>query len=502
MIRCARCDTENPPEAQFCMRCGAPLAHRCPVCGTENPLDAQFCLHCGAPLGAAVAAERRVVSVLFADLVGSTPLVNRLDPERMRRIIAEYFSSMREEIQRRGGTVEKFIGDAVMAVFGLPAAHEDDPERAIRSALAMQERMPALNARLAADLHIRIGISTGEVVADPRAVASGEFMATGEVVNLAARLQQQAPPDSIVVDERTYAATRLAAQYEPLPPAGGGDFATRPRWQVLGIVDRPAAKGLRAPLVGRNDEIQFLLALYRRVAEGRRHHLVTIVGSAGVGKTRLVEELLQILSAASDPPHMLRGRCPAYGEGLTYWPLAEMLKQECGIKDNDPAPISSEKLRSGILRVCEPLFGTGEAERIAGDLATVLGMEIPRNYEALWRERLQALKLTVESRPVGPREPRGGERSMGDLLLRSFRSFLIARTQAQPLVLIFEDLHWAEESLLDLVEHLALRGVDAPILTSAWRGPNCWSGTPTGAGVFVTIRRSPSLRCRTISAGG
>src|SRR3989337_1205667 len=217
MIRCPRCDTLNPSEAQFCMRCGTPLMQHCAVCGAENPLDAHFCLRCGAPLRGAQAPERRVVSVLFADLVGSTSMTGRLDPEAMRRIIGDYFAAMREEIQRHGGTVEKFIGDAVMAVFGLPAAHEDDPERAVRAALAMQQRMAALNTRLAADLHIRIGISTGEVVADLRAVDAGEFMGPGEVVNLAARLQQAAPPDGIVGDDRTYSANRLAIQFASLP---------------------------------------------------------------------------------------------------------------------------------------------------------------------------------------------------------------------------------------------------------------------------------------------
>jgi len=482
MIRCPRCDTLNPAEAQFCMRCGTPLVQHCAVCGAENPLDAHFCLRCGAPLRGAQAPERRVVSVLFADLVGSTSMTGRLDPEAMRRIIGDYFAAMREEIQRHGGTVEKFIGDAVMAVFGLPAAHEDDPERAVRAALAMQQRMAALNTRLAADLHIRIGISTGEVVADLRAVDAGEFMVTGEVVNLAARLQQAAPPDGIVGDDRTYSATRLAIQFAPLPPAVEGDFADRNRWQVTGLAERPAGKGLRAPLVGRDDEMQFLQALYRRAVEGRRHHLVTIIGSAGVGKTRLVEELLHVLSSSAEPPRVLRGRCPAYGEGLTYWPLAEMLKQECGIKDNDPAPTVGEKLHARVLHVCGPVFGPEESERIAADLATVLGVEVPRDHEGLWRERLQALKLAVEGVTVSPRDRAAGERPAGDALLRAFRSLLLAIAQSRPLLVVFEDLHWAEESLLDLVENLALRGVDAPVLNLCLARPELLERHPDWGG--------------------
>jgi class 3 adenylate cyclase/tetratricopeptide (TPR) repeat protein len=483
VIRCARCDMENPPEAQFCMRCGAALTRSCPACGTDNPRDADFCLRCGTPLAEGSSAERRVLSILFADLIGSTPLTNRLDPEPMRRIIAEYFSAMREEVERHGGIVEKFIGDAVMAVFGLPATHEDDPERAVRAAVAMQQRMPALNVRLDADLHIRIGISTGEVVADPRAVQSGEFMVTGEVVNLAARLQQHAASDSIAVDERTYGATKLATLYRPLPPAADGEFAGRPRWQVVGLAERPAAKGLRSSLVGRDDEMHFLRALYRRVVEGRQHHLVTVIGSAGVGKTRLVEELLLVLGDAADPPQVLRGRCPAYGEGLTYWPLAEMLKQEGDIKDNDAAHTVSEKLRTSIQRVCGPLFGREESERIAQDLASVLGVEFPQDDEVLRRDRLQGLKLAVEGRPADSGDVRAaGERPTSDLLLRAVRSFLMAKAQARPLLLIFEDLHWAEESLLDLVEHLALRGVDAPVLTLCLARPELFERHPEWGG--------------------
>ena len=489
-VRCSRCGAENPPDAQFCMRCGTPLAQRCPVCGTDNPLDAHFCLRCGAPLQGAVAVERRMVSVLFADLVGSTPLTRTLDAEPMRRLVADYFAAMREEIQWYGGTVEKFIGDAVMAVFGLPAAHEDDPERAVRAALAMQQRIPALNGRLNADLRMRIGIATGEVVADLRAVAAGEFMATGEVVNLAARLQQDAPPDAVVVDERTHAVTRASAQYRPLPPTTDGDFAGRPRWQVVALAERPVVKGLRAPLVGRGDEMQFLLALHRRVVEGQRHHLVTITGTAGVGKTRLVEEFVDVLRSAPDAPQVLRGRCPAYGEGLTYWPLAEMLRQECGIKDNDPAPAVIEKLRACILEVCAPVFGQAESDRIATDLATVLGVQLPPDYEAVWRDRLQALKLAVEGRPVTSRDVRLSERQAGDVILRAFRSYLVAGARRRPLLLIFEDLHWAEESLLELVEHLALRGVDAPVLTLCLARPELLERHPDWGG---RIRNYTSL---------
>src|SRR2546427_2751083 len=183
---------------------------RAPRGATTDPPQAQFCMQCGTLLQGTGAAERRVVTVLFADLVGSTRLTKQLDPEPMRTLIARFFAAMREEIARYGGTIEKFIGDAVMAVFGMPAAHEGDPARAVRAALAMQRRMASLNAELDADLHLRIAITTGEVVADLLAAAAGQFMVTGEVVNFAARLQAQAPPDGIVMDDRTCEATRHA----------------------------------------------------------------------------------------------------------------------------------------------------------------------------------------------------------------------------------------------------------------------------------------------------
>lgn len=446
------------------MRCATKLSQSCPVCETDNPLGAHFCLNCGTALAPATSAERRVVSVLFADLVGSTHLAARLDPEPMRAIVVEYFSAIREDVEQHGGTVEKFIGDAAMAVFGLPTAHEDDPERAVRAAAAMQRRLRASGVPLGA-LHIRVGISTGEVIADPQAARSGEFMVTGEVVNLAARLQEQAPPDAIVVDERTHTATKFIAQYQPLPPIGEGDFAARPRFQILELIDHSAAKRLRAALVGRRDEVQFLVALYRRMKESRKHHLVTVIGPAGVGKTRLIEEVLKALSDGPDSPQVLRGRCPAYGEGLTYWPLAEMLKQECAIKDSDPSAIASDKLEAGILRVCAPLFGPEKSRDLLTGLAPVLGLKAPG--------RPSSLPDTREA---------GDPRVSGDILLRALKTFFTAKARPQPLVLLFEDLHWGEESLLELLERLAIHGADAPILTLCLARPDLQERHPEWGG--------------------
>jgi len=437
-------------------------------------------MRCGTPLVRTGAAERRVVTVLFADLAGSTRLTRELDPEPMRTLIGRFFAAMREEIGRYGGTVEKFIGDAVMAVFGLPAAHEDDPERAVRAALAMQRRLAGLNVELETDLHLRIAVATGEVVADPLAAATGQFMVTGEIVNFAARLQSQAPPDGIVIDERTAEAIRHVILSKALPVPETGEFGGWPRFVVTGLLDRPPARRLQAELVGRDEELQFLQAIFRRVVEGRHAHLVTVLGPAGVGKSRLIEEFLRVLKHGDAPPQVLRGRCPAYGEGLTYWPLAEMVKQECDIKDNDPAATAGQKLRDGVLRVCGPVLGPEESEIIADDLASVVGTEIPRDYDTLWRTRLARLKTLVEGRPAAVRDPSVGSetRHSSEVVLHSLRTFLYAKAATGPLVLVFEDLHWAEESLLELLERLMARG-DAPILIVCLARPELLERHPT-----------------------
>ena len=438
-------------------------------------------MQCGTLLQGTGAAERRVVTVLFADLVGSTRLTKQLDPEPMRTLIARFFAAMREEIARYGGTIEKFIGDAVMAVFGMPAAHEDDPERALRAALAMQRRMVSLNADLETDLHLRIAIATGEVVADLLAAAAGQFMVTGEVVNFAARLQTQAPPDGIVMDERTCEATRHAIAYEMLPLVESAEFGARPRFRVIGLTNKPPTRRLQAEMIGRDEEMQFLQALYRRVVEGRHPHLVTVIAAAGIGKTRLVEEFLQRLTHHDPPPHVLRGRCPAYGEGLTYWPLLEMLKQECDITDYDPVPVAGQKLHDVVLRVCEPVLGRDESEMVADDLATMAGTEIPRDYNTLWKTRLARLKTLAEGRPVAVRDPSVGSetRHSSEVVLHALRGFLYARARNEPLVLVFEDLHWAEQSLLELLERLTARGGEAPLLILCLARPDLLERYPT-----------------------
>ncbi len=456
-VTCTQCGKENPPQARFCMFCAARL--------TQD-----------APVNAAASTERRVVSIVFADIVGSTSLAARMDAESVRDIIAAFFSAMRDEVSQYGGIVEKFVGDAVMAVFGLPQMHEDDAERAVRTAAAMQNRMTSVREQVG-DLHIRIGIGTGEVVADADAARSGEFMVTGETVNLAARLQQEAPPDAIVVDERTRSATMAIARYEPLPAPLTGVFANKPRWRMTGIVEHPKTKGLRAPLLGRTDEVQLLLALYQRVVEREQHHLVTLIGNAGVGKTRLAEEVLERISRGHLPAFILRGRCPAYGDGLTYWPLAEMVKHECHILDSDSYTVAREKLEAGIRRVCDPVWGPAESGAIVANFGAILGLRSADRHASL------------------PDLREGGDpRSSGQNLLRSFRAFLSAKARSRPLVLLFEDLQRGEKSLLELLEHLTSHGVDAPILMVCLARPELFERWPEWGGRirnYTTISLAP-----------
>src|SRR2546422_8376752 len=339
-IRCPQCGTTNPLQAQFCMRCGTALVQRCPTCGRANPSGAQFCLQCGAPLQGTGAAERRVVTVLFADLAGSTRVTRQLDPEPMRALIARFFAAMREEITRYGGTVEKFIGDAVMAAFGVPFAHEDDPERALRAALRMMRRLEELNGDLErtheVSLQIRVGINTGEVLA-ATAPGPGEAMVTGDAVNAAARFQAIADPGAILVSERTADAVRgFSFEDKGLHELKG----KRERVRALRLVEETGlgsrgVPGLSAPMVGRDTELEVLRSVYERVVGERRPHLVTLYGDAGVGKSRLTGEFLAWSEASEPAPQILRGRCLPYGDGITYWPLAEILKGHAGILDSD-----------------------------------------------------------------------------------------------------------------------------------------------------------------------
>ena len=356
--------------------------------------------------------ERKLATVLFVDLVDSSEFVANSDPEIVRRRVNRYFERVSHCIEAHGGIVEKFAGDAVMAAFGIPRAHEDDGERALRAALAILDAVHDL------DLEARVGVEAGEVVVGE---AESTF-ATGEAVNLAARLQQEAAPGEILVGPGAYGLTFGAIELE-----SGGSRALRgrreplPVWRALSARDgaRPLSS-LSAPLIGRDAELELLQNTFDRAVRDRRAHLFTIYGEAGVGKSRLAREFVAGLDGAT----VLAGRCLPYGEGITYWPLAEMVKAAAGISDDDPIDEAHEKL----LVSCED-------EEVADLLGLASGV-----LEAVEGQRSQ-------------QEIAWGAREWAETLAR-----------AQPLVLAFEDIHWAEEPLLELIEHLSTWVREAPLL--------------------------------------
>ena len=520
-MRCPNCQTINPPEARFCMECGNRLLD-CPNCQTVNFPQARFCIECGAALvdearderrtiplpemnalerstatrypvtsnGQHVAAhsasasrlsapgERRVVTIMFADITGSTPLADRLDPEDMRAILASYFNLMAEQIRRHGGTVEKYIGDAVMAVFGAPVAHEDDPDRAIRAALDMQTALNTFNAhRLAHDpettrLQMRIGINTGEVAAPGARSSRQDFLITGDAVNVAARLQQVATPDTILVGERTYLAAREVFEFRGLAPlqVKGKDRPLH-AWVVqglhtrnLGIVQHPRGiEGLQAPLVGRALELTLIHATYARVRDARHPHLITLLGAPGIGKSRLVREFIEREIEAARcttcdetpvEPRVLQGHCPPYGEGITYWPLVEILRSLIGVSGDE----SGEELENRFVDfVRESLRKAKRSE----DVSLVAGVLLQSIGHGLRGENSRGTRREIQRSTLNKDLDKGGPQAA---LQRACRILLEAIAQVQPLILVIDDVQWADEALLDLLEYLTGRISDFPIL--------------------------------------
>ena len=361
MQACGNCGTDNPEGARFCMSCGNALAR------TLSQLrDARSgrgaLLHVRAasrsrltrprrrpqppPAPAPTPAselpeERRQVTVVFADLSGYTAVAERMDPEAVKSLVDRALRRLGEEVDRFGGRVDKYIGDNVMAVFGAPIAHEDDAERAVRAALGMQDAMTEINESLGAthgvNLALRVGVNTGEVVAG--AVGDG-YTVIGDTVNVAARLQSAAQPGSVTVGERTFRATSQAIDYTQLEPltlkgkaAASGRHGRRPgRWHASS--PRRTSFG-ETPLVGRDDKLELLRSVYDRVERERRAHLVTVIGQAGVGKSRLRQELERLLGQRHPPPTFREGRCLPYGSGIVYWALGEVIRAEAGIVDGD-----------------------------------------------------------------------------------------------------------------------------------------------------------------------
>src|SRR6185436_12112795 len=426
---------------RFCPTCGSALGRTCPTCGEPVAVDARFCQSCGSPLegstpGAGI--ERKLVTVLFADVTGSTTLGEQLDPERLRSVMEAYFTAMRHEIEAEGGTVEKFIGDAVMAAFGVPTAHEDDPSRAMRAGLRMLARLPQVNRSLESDhgvtLQIRIGLHTGEVLAtvDPQ---PGEAMVTGDAVNAAARLQGAAEPGELLASERTIRAARGFAVADRGQLELRGKQERVHAFAVLEETGGPTRglPGFQAPMVGRDAELDVLRSVYERAEHERRPHLVTIYGEAGVEKSRLTREFLSWADAREPRPITLAGRCIPYGDGITYWPLAEILKAHASILDSDPTDLAIEKVRKAG-RDLLTLEVSADPARATAALAYTIGLQDP----------------DVSFASLEPKDVRTEVHA-------AWRSFFTALGGEEPVVVVIEDIHWADPALLDLLEELTDR---------------------------------------------
>jgi class 3 adenylate cyclase len=432
----------------------------CTNCGRKNPDDASFCAHCGSPLGepaGSVREERKVITVLFADLVGFTSRSEQLDPEDVRATLTPYFARLREELERRGGTVEKFIGDAVMAVFGAPAAHEDDPERAVRAALAIRDALAEMNEQDPdMDLHVRVGVNTGEALVSLGASPlHGEGMAAGDVVNTAARLQTSAPVDGILVGETTYRATERAIEFrgaDAVEAKGKSEPITA--WEAVEARSRygvDITRRVDTVLVGRERE----LALLRDALDRARHQdepqLVTLVGEPGIGKSRLVHELFGHIEGMPELITWRQGRCLPYGDGVSYWALGEMVKAESGILETDPDVEAAAKLDR---MVTELIADTDEREWVNRHLRPLVGLA---------QERGSGEEASNE----GP---------------AAWRRFLEALAERRPTVLIFEDLHWADDGLLDFLDYLIDWTRDVPLLVLCTARPELVTRRPDWGG--------------------
>ena len=475
---CANCGTENSAGRRFCGGCAAPLEQLCPSCGSANEPGMRFCGACAHPLSAAVpqatpvspapapqpaVAERRLVSVLFADLVGFTTLSESRDAEEVRELLSRYFDESKRLIALYGGTVEKFIGDAVMAVWGTPTATEDDAERAVRAALDLVAAVAALGDEIGSPLRARAGVLTGEAAVTLG--AQGEGMVAGDLVNTASRIQSAAEPGSVYVGETTRRASERSIAFEPAGEhALKGKAGQVPLWRALRVVSgvggQLRSEGLEAPFVGRDGELRRIKELFRVCADERRAHLVSVTGIAGIGKSRLGWEFYKYFDGIVEQIWWHRGRCLAYGEGVAYWALADMVRMRCRITEDEPADSALQKLHATLL---ELLVDETELRFLEPRLAQLLG--------------------------VGDGEP--GDR---EDLFAAWRLFFERLSDSNPVVMLFEDLQWADASLLDFIGYLLDWSRNHPIYVLTLARPELSDRRPDwGAGQrnFTSIYLEP-----------
>ena len=473
-MRCSHCGAERVPGAKFCQECGTPVALACPGCGVTVAPTAKFCHECGerlegarpTPLGASAGpaasgrppdggrpgatagAERRLVTVLFADLVGFTTLAEGRDAEAVRDLLSRYFDGASEIVTRYGGTVEKFIGDAVMAVWGAPTAHEDDAERAVRAALDMVAAVRALDRDVVGELQARAGVLTGEAAVTLGAVNQG--LVAGDLVNTASRLQTAAAPGTVLVGESTRRSAAGAIAFESageLELKGKTEPVTA--YRALRVVAKARGigrnEGLEPPFVGRDVEFRLVRDAFHASGRERRARLVSITGEAGVGKSRLAWEFSKYTDGLAAGTFWHEGRSPAYGEGVSFWALGEMIRKRCGLAEGDDEATTRQRVAATIEQhVADP----AERSTIEACLLALLGLADP---------------------------PTGGR----DALFAGWRRFFERLTEADPVALLFEDLQWADDGLLDFIESVLEWSQSYPIFVLTLSRPELLERRPT-----------------------
>ena len=419
----------------------------CLVCGNELPADARFCPACGAAVSAGVGTEeRKLVTVVFADLVDSTGLAQRLDPERAREVISAFYEVASAELASLRGRAEKFIGDAVMAVFGLPTVHEDDAVRAVRAALAIRDRTRRLAGELGLpfELDVHAGVASGSVAVGES--PAGQLLATGPTVNLAARLQDAAEPGEVLLSQTAQQLTRDAVEVaEPRQVEAAGFEGTVPAYPVVRLAAGHSRRTI--PLVGRRSELALLEETFRRATRSRRPHLFTVLGEPGIGKSRLVQEFV---AGLGEDVTVLVGRAVAWGGEVTFWPLVEMLRAEAGIHEEDPPEVIRERLEEMAAGCCV----RDEAAQVAGRLALALGVGEEDTERRFLQQEVQS----------------------------GFRALLEGLGRRGSLVLVFEDLHAAQPAMLDLIDQAVLRVKGVPLFALCVAREDLLDERPSWAG--------------------
>ncbi len=474
---CPNCQTANPEGMKFCGECGTPLALSCPACGAGHAPGQKFCGECGAPVGpepglappvpsgpklTPAGAEMRLVSVLFVDLVGFTSLSESRDAADVRELLGRYFDSARTIVERYGGTIEKFIGDAVMAVWGVPVAREDDAERTVRAALDLVEAVEVFGAEVGAgELRARAGVVTGQVAALEN---PGEGLVVGDRVNTASRVQSAAEPGSVYVDEVTRGVTSASIIYED-----AGEHTVKGKaeplrlWRafrvVAGVAGNQREEGMEAPFVGRDADLRLLKELFHQSLDRRAARLVAVFGEAGIGKSRLRREFFQYIDGLAGTVLWHSGRCPSYGEGVAYWALAEMVRQRLGIPEDAPTDEAAEKLAAGLARWVPD---AADRDFLGPRLGALLGLTDP----GLGREELFA----------------------------GWRMFFERLATHEPVALVFEDLQWADPGLLEFIEQLLDWSASSPIFILTLARPELTErhgGWPAGHRGATTLQLEP-----------